>query len=126
MIVQISGYLRSGRLRLVRGIAGRREIIEAHSRSNYSLSYTSGLTMSEKEVPAELNAGSEAPAEHGDAAAPSELVSSRQQSLSDIFTIFCAGFALISDGYQNNLMYRHLVVEKPKNDYHWLILSSGP
>ncbi|KAL3960637.1 hypothetical protein ACCO45_005754 [Purpureocillium lilacinum] len=29
---------------------------------------------------------------------------SKKQSLSDIFTIFCAGFALISDGYQNNLM----------------------
>ncbi|ATY66419.1 Major facilitator superfamily transporter [Cordyceps militaris] len=31
-------------------------------------------------------------------------VSSKKQSLSDIFTIFCSGFALISDGYQNNLM----------------------
>ncbi|KAJ6443210.1 Major facilitator superfamily transporter [Purpureocillium lavendulum] len=30
--------------------------------------------------------------------------SGKKQSLSDIFTIFCAGFALISDGYQNNLM----------------------
>ncbi|KAJ5960010.1 uncharacterized protein N7479_007160 [Penicillium vulpinum] len=28
----------------------------------------------------------------------------RQQSLSDLFTIFASGFALISDGYQNNLM----------------------
>ena len=36
--------------------------------------------------------------------APSALVSSKKQSLSDIFTIFCAGFALISDGYQNSLM----------------------
>ncbi|CAI7662291.1 unnamed protein product [Penicillium discolor] len=28
----------------------------------------------------------------------------KQQSLSDLFTIFASGFALISDGYQNNLM----------------------
>lgn len=40
-----------------------------------------------------------------DPAAPSREVSSKKQSLSDIFTIFCAGFALISDGYQNSLMY---------------------
>ena len=40
-----------------------------------------------------------------DPAAPSAQVSSKRQSLSDVFTIFCAGFALISDGYQNNLMY---------------------
>ncbi|MCJ1312720.1 Plasma membrane permease, mediates uptake of glycerophosphoinositol and glycerophosphocholine [Agyrium rufum] len=39
-----------------------------------------------------------------DPAAPSQQVSSGRQSLSDVFTIFCAGFALISDGYQNNLM----------------------
>jgi len=39
-----------------------------------------------------------------DPAAPSKEISSARQSLSDIFTIFCAGFALISDGYQNNLM----------------------
>ena len=39
-----------------------------------------------------------------DPAAPSTEVSSKRQSLSDLFTIFCAGFALISDGYQNNLM----------------------
>ncbi|KAI4123460.1 MAG: hypothetical protein LQ347_006151, partial [Umbilicaria vellea] len=39
-----------------------------------------------------------------DPAAPSKQVSGQRQSLSDIFTIFCAGFALISDGYQNNLM----------------------
>ncbi|KAH6884557.1 major facilitator superfamily domain-containing protein [Thelonectria olida] len=30
--------------------------------------------------------------------------SSSRQSLSDLFTIICAGAALISDGYQNNLM----------------------
>ncbi|KAJ5888394.1 Glycerophosphoinositol permease 1 [Penicillium taxi] len=29
---------------------------------------------------------------------------SKRQSLSDLFTIFSSGFALISDGYQNNLM----------------------
>ncbi len=39
-----------------------------------------------------------------DPAAPSKEVSSKRQSLSDLFTIFCAGFALISDGYQNSLM----------------------
>ncbi|MCJ1405429.1 Plasma membrane permease, mediates uptake of glycerophosphoinositol and glycerophosphocholine [Xylographa trunciseda] len=39
-----------------------------------------------------------------DPLAPSRQVSSRRQRLSDLFTIFCAGFALISDGYQNNLM----------------------
>ena len=40
-----------------------------------------------------------------DPAAPSKDVTSTRQRLSDIFTIFCAGFALISDGYQNNLMF---------------------
>ena len=39
-----------------------------------------------------------------DPAAPSKDVSSKKQSLSDLFTIFCAGAALISDGYQNSLM----------------------
>ncbi|KAL8828424.1 MAG: hypothetical protein Q9191_002597 [Dirinaria sp. TL-2023a] len=39
-----------------------------------------------------------------DPAAPSPEVSSKKQRLSDLFTIFCSGFALISDGYQNNLM----------------------
>lgn len=37
-----------------------------------------------------------------DPAAPSREVSSARQRISDIFTIFCAGFALISDGYQVN------------------------
>ncbi|KAJ5130366.1 uncharacterized protein N7515_006405 [Penicillium bovifimosum] len=32
------------------------------------------------------------------------VVASKRQSLSDLFTIFASGFALISDGYQNNLM----------------------
>lgn len=31
-------------------------------------------------------------------------LSSRRQRLSDLFTIFCAGCALISDGYANSLM----------------------
>ncbi|KAJ5989277.1 Glycerophosphoinositol permease 1 [Penicillium waksmanii] len=35
---------------------------------------------------------------------PSREVSRKRQSLSDLFTIFASGFALISDGYQNNLM----------------------
>jgi len=47
-----------------------------------------------------------------DPAAPSVQVSSKRQSLSDIFTIFCAGFALISDGYQNSLMTMTNVVLK--------------
>ncbi|KAJ5500170.1 Major facilitator superfamily domain general substrate transporter [Penicillium expansum] len=37
-------------------------------------------------------------------AAHSSGRSLKQQSLSDLFTIFASGFALISDGYQNNLM----------------------
>jgi len=47
-----------------------------------------------------------------DPEAPSEEVSSKRQSLSDLFTIFCAGFALISDGYQNSLMTMTNVVLK--------------
>lgn len=43
-------------------------------------------------------------ADPADPAAPSKEVSSKRQSLSDLFTIFCAGAALISDGYQNSLM----------------------
>jgi hypothetical protein len=39
-----------------------------------------------------------------DVGAPSSEVTKKRQSVSDIFTIVCAGFALISDGYQNNLM----------------------
>lgn len=39
-----------------------------------------------------------------DPSAPSKEVSSIKQRMSDIFTIVCSGFALISDGYQNNLM----------------------
>ncbi|KAI9668220.1 MAG: Plasma membrane permease, mediates uptake of glycerophosphoinositol and glycerophosphocholine [Bathelium mastoideum] len=47
-----------------------------------------------------------------DPQAPSKEVSSKRQRLSDIFTIACAGFALISDGYQNNLMTMTNVVLK--------------
>jgi MFS family permease len=47
-----------------------------------------------------------------DVGAPSAEVSKKRQSLSDIFTIVCAGFALISDGYQNNLMTMTNVVLK--------------
>lgn len=36
--------------------------------------------------------------------APQAAQRSKMQRMSDIFTILCAGFALISDGYQNNLM----------------------
>ena len=39
-----------------------------------------------------------------DPQAPSATVSSQRQSISDLFTIFAAGAALISDGYQNSLM----------------------
>lgn len=39
-----------------------------------------------------------------DPQAPSATVSSKRQSISDLFTIFAAGAALISDGYQNSLM----------------------
>ncbi|CAI7586049.1 unnamed protein product, partial [Penicillium glandicola] len=37
--------------------------------------------------------------------AHSSGTSLKQQSLSNLFTIFASGFALISDGYQNNLMW---------------------
>ncbi|CAK7214505.1 Plasma membrane permease, mediates uptake of glycerophosphoinositol and glycerophosphocholine [Sporothrix bragantina] len=47
--------------------------------------------------------------EAGAVAAP---VSAKKQSLSDLFTIICAGAALISDGYQNNLMTMTNVVFK--------------
>ncbi|CAG8921098.1 unnamed protein product [Penicillium salamii] len=38
--------------------------------------------------------------------------SKKRQSLSDLFTIFASGFALISDGYQNNLMTMTNVILK--------------
>jgi hypothetical protein len=40
----------------------------------------------------------------GQIATIQDAVSKKKQSISDIFTIICAGFALISDGYQNSLM----------------------
>ncbi|KHN94539.1 Major facilitator superfamily domain, general substrate transporter [Metarhizium album ARSEF 1941] len=59
------------------------------------------------EAVVDLVPGEQRDAAKGDSAAQFaavEQVSSRRQRLSDIFTIFCSGFALISDGYQNNLM----------------------
>ena len=50
-----------------------------------------------------LHAGTKA-APEDDPSAPSQAVSSRRQRLSDLFTILCAGCALISDGYANSLM----------------------
>jgi hypothetical protein len=44
------------------------------------------------------------PVTSDDPTVPSQAVSSSRQRFSDLFTIFCAGFALISDGYQNSLM----------------------
>ena len=39
-----------------------------------------------------------------DPTAPSQTVSSTRQRISDLWTIICAGCALISDGYSNSLM----------------------
>ena len=44
------------------------------------------------------------PTSEDDPAAPSKDVSSKRQRLSDLWTIFCAGCALMSDGYANSLM----------------------
>lgn len=53
-----------------------------------------------------------------DPTAPSKEVSSKKQSLSDLFTIFCAGAALISDGYQNSLMTMvNVVLKKEYKQY---------
>ncbi|KID72118.1 Glycerophosphoinositol permease 1 [Metarhizium brunneum] len=68
------------------------------------------------------------PGEHHDATtkgdseaqvAAVERGSSKRQRLSDVFTIFCSGFALISDGYQNNLMTMSNVLFKKEypNEY---------
>lgn len=62
--------------------------------------------------------GSESVRDSPDPAAPSKEVSSTRQRLSDLFTIFCAGFALISDGYQNNLMYVSAIHTKRRGDMH--------
>ena len=50
-----------------------------------------------------VSAGS-IPVPEDDAAAPSQQVSSTRQRISDLWTILCAGCALISDGYANSLM----------------------
>lgn len=50
-----------------------------------------------------LHPGTGAPPE-ADPEAPSKAVSSTRQRISDLFTILCAGCALISDGYANSLM----------------------
>ena len=44
------------------------------------------------------------PVPEDDPVAPSKNVSSKRQRLSDLWTILCAGCALISDGYSNSLM----------------------
>ncbi|KAK5996117.1 Glycerophosphoinositol permease 1 [Cladobotryum mycophilum] len=48
-----------------------------------------------------------------------EDTKSRRQSLSDIFTIIAAGFALISDGYQNNLMTMSNVLFKKEYPHEY-------
>ncbi|GAB7353139.1 hypothetical protein MBLNU459_g3674t1 [Dothideomycetes sp. NU459] len=61
-----------------------------------------------------------------DPTAPSREVSSKKQSLSDIFTIICAGFALISDGYQNNLMtMTNVVLRKEYKKEYTSYYSTG-
>lgn len=50
---------------------------------------------------------------------PAEL--SRKQRLSSAFTIACAGFALISDGLQNNIMSLTNVVFKQVRDLSSLL-----
>ncbi|KAF9875006.1 putative glycerophosphoinositol permease [Colletotrichum karsti] len=65
-----------------------------------------------KDVSQEIVAGSAAAVSDSESNPPAEVVSSKKQSWSDLFTIACAGFALISDGYQNNLMTMTNVVLK--------------
>jgi hypothetical protein len=60
--------------------------------------------MVDKELPEKLSTGTEASTENSGAVATTEQVLSKRQFLSDIFTIFCAGFTLISHRYQNNLV----------------------
>ncbi|EJD41536.1 MFS Git1p-related glycerophosphoinositol permease [Auricularia subglabra TFB-10046 SS5] len=52
------------------------------------------------------------PSDKPEAAVDEVEVSTRRETLSSYFTIICAGFALISDGYQNNLMTMTNVVFK--------------
>ncbi|KAI9725734.1 MAG: Plasma membrane permease, mediates uptake of glycerophosphoinositol and glycerophosphocholine [Chrysothrix sp. TS-e1954] len=75
---------------------------------NIAVSTTTDPSNSERQI---LDA-TFAPRPEDDPAAPSTQVSSKKQKFSDLFTIFCAGFALISDGYQNSLMTMTNVVLK--------------
>ncbi|KAF2089030.1 putative glycerophosphoinositol permease [Saccharata proteae CBS 121410] len=56
---------------------------------------------------------------------PSSQTTSRKQRLSDLFTIFCAGAALISDGYQNSLMTMLNVVLKKEYKEYTSFFSTG-
>lgn len=56
------------------------------------------------------------PVPEDDPTAPSRKVSSRRQRISDLWTILCAGCALISDGYANSLMTMINVVLR--QEYH--------
>ena len=58
-----------------------------------------------------IHAGS-TPVPDDDPSAPSQKVSSTRQRISDLWTILCAGCALISDGYANSLMTMINVVLK--------------
>ncbi|GLA66473.1 plasma membrane permease, mediates uptake of glycerophosphoinositol and glycerophosphocholine [Aspergillus tubingensis] len=51
---------------------------------------------------------------------PSAEVSRKRQSLSDFLTILASGFALISDGYQNNLMTMTNVLLKAEYPKHYV------
>src|ERR1700753_1002177 len=86
--------------------------VNENSQSNGSNSHTAEAENSREVRPLEIPVTN-----LEDHAAPSKEISSARQRISDIFTIFCAGFALISDGYQNNLMTMTNVVlraEYPK------------
>ena len=54
-------------------------------------------------------------APNNDPTAPSHAISSGKQRISDLFTILCAGCALISDGYANSLMTLINVVLKAQH-----------
>jgi len=41
---------------------------------------------------------------------------SRKEKLSGIFTIICSGFALISDGLQNNIMVNSVTINRLTNE----------
>ncbi|KAJ5184973.1 Major facilitator superfamily domain general substrate transporter [Penicillium cf. griseofulvum] len=65
----------------------------------------------------ESNVATQDPIDHDDLAHSGTPL--KQQSISDLFTIFASGFALISDGYQNNLMTMTNVLLKKEypNEY---------